>query len=158
MSSYPWQRQTERLDAYSDANWAGCKTSRKSTSGGTLIWGQACLKSYSKTQGTIAQSSAESELIALVKTACEALGSAALAQDLGIDLRVRLHVDAAAALGILERQGVGRVRHVDIGVLWLQRQQIRLSAELTIVLGTENPADLMTKHLAQHLILHFLRH
>ena len=33
-------------------------------------------------------------------------------------------IDAAAALGILERQGVGRVRHLDISVLWLQEQQL----------------------------------
>jgi hypothetical protein len=49
----------------------------------------------------------------------------------------------------LERQGVGRVRHLDIGVLWLQEQQLRRVVELTKVLGTSNPADLMTKHLAQ---------
>ena len=74
---------------------------------------------YIKTQGTIAQISTEAEFIVVVKTACETLGSVALAQDLGIDLRVCLHIDAAAALGILERRGVGRVRHLDIGVLWL---------------------------------------
>ena len=119
---------------YSDANWAGCKASRKSTSGGTELWGNACLKSYSKTQGTIAQSSAESELIAVVKAACEAIGTVALADDLGISLRVRLHVDAAAALGILERHGVGRVRHLDIGVLWLQDKQLRRVLELAKVL------------------------
>ena len=56
------------------------------------------MKSYSKTQATIAQSSAESELIAVVKSACEALGSIALMDDLGIKVRARLHVDAAAAL------------------------------------------------------------
>ena len=83
---------------HSDANWAGCKVCRESTSGGTVLWGTVYLKSYSKTQGTIAQSSAESELIAVVKAACEAIGSVALADDFGISLRVRLHVDAAAAL------------------------------------------------------------
>ena len=117
-----------------------------------MLWGGACLKSYSKTQGTIAQSSAESELVAVVKASCEAIGSVALADDLGIPLRVRLHVDAAAALGILERQGVGRVRHLDIGILWLQEQQLRRVVELTKVLGTRNPADLMTKHLAQEAL------
>ena len=96
-----------------------------------MLWGGACLKSYSKTQGTIAQSSAESELIAVVKAACEAIGSVALADDLGIKLRVRLHIDAAAALGILERQGVGRVRHLDIDVLWLQEHPLRRVVEFT---------------------------
>ena len=109
-----------------------------------MLWGSSVLKTYSKTQGTIAQSSAGSELIAVVKSACEAIGTVSLADDLGITLRVRLHVDAAAALSILERQGVGRVRHLNIGVLWLQEQQLRRVVELTKVLGTSNPADLMT--------------
>ena len=114
------------------------------------LWlGQACLKSHSKTQGTIAQSSAESELIVVVKTACEAVGSIAPAQDLGIYSRVHLHVDAAAALEILERQGAGRFRPLDIGVLWPQEQALRRIVELTKVLGTENPAGLITKHLAE---------
>ena len=64
-----------------------------------------CLRSYSKTQATIAQSSAESELIAVVRAACEGLGMISLADDFGIELKIRLHVDAAAALGILQRQG-----------------------------------------------------
>ena len=102
VSLYLWQTATDVVDVYSDANWAGCKTSRKSTSGGSVLWGSSVLKSYSKTQGTIAQSSAESELIAVVKASCEAIGTISLADDLGIQLRVRLHVDAAAALGILD--------------------------------------------------------
>ena len=63
--------------------------------------GTACFKSWSKTQDTVAQSSAESELIASVKGAAKALGIVSLGKDLGIDIGVRLHLDAAAALGIL---------------------------------------------------------
>ena len=107
------------------------------------------LRSYSKTQATIAQSSAESELIAVFRAACEGLGVISLADDFGIELKIRLHVDASAALGILQRQGVGRVRHLDVGVLWLQEKQLRRLIELTKVLGTRNPADLMTKNLTR---------
>ena len=82
-----------------------------------------------------------------MKAACEATGSVALADDFGLNLRVRLHVDAAAAQGILERQGIGRVRHLDIGVLWLQENQLRRIIELAKIAGTENTADLMTKNL-----------
>ena len=136
----------EILDVYSDANWAGCKVSRKSTSGGAILWGKACLRSSSKTQAAIAQSSAESELIAVVRAACKGLGMIALADDFRIELQVRLHIDATAVLGILQRQGVGRVRHLDVCVLWLQEQQFRRLIDLTKVSGTENPADLMTKN------------
>ena len=55
---FKWQAFEDVLDVYSDANWAGCRASRKSTSGGTLLWGKVRLRSYSKTQATIAQSSA----------------------------------------------------------------------------------------------------
>ena len=64
----------------------------------------------------------------------------ALADETGIKLRVRLHIDAAAALGILESQGVRRVRHLDIGVLWLQEHQLRRVLETTTVLGIEKPS------------------
>ena len=65
---------------------------------------------------------------------------------------MRLHIDAAAALGILERQGVGRVGHLDKGVLWFQEHQLRRVVELTKVPGTEYPDALMTKHLDQKLV------
>ena len=67
-----------------------------------------------------------------------------MAADLGIDLTVRIHVHASAALGILERRGVGRVRHLDVGTLWLQEQALRRALEFMKVKGTPNPADLMT--------------
>ena len=117
-----------------------------------MLRGSHCLRSWSKTQNTVAQSSAESELLGTVRAATESLGMAALAQDLGIQLKTRLHVDASAALGILERRGVGRVRHLDVGTLWLQEQRLQELVEFRKVLGTRNPADLMTKHLARDLV------
>ena len=158
VTKFPWQATTWIQDVYSDANWAGCKTSRKSTSGGALLLGSHCLKTWSKTQGTIAQSSAESELLGIVKAASEALGMVSLAADFGIELMTRLHVDASAALGILERRGVGRVRHLDVGSLWLQEQHLRKVIEFTKVSGTANPADLMTKHLSKDLVDGYMVH
>ena len=87
------------------------------------MYGRACIHSWSKTQGTIAQSSAESELISTVRSATEGIGLVSLGRDLGIEVLIRLHVDASAALGIVERRGVGRVRHLDVGSLWIQEQQ-----------------------------------
>ena len=64
-----------------------------------------------------------------------------LGRDLGIEVLIRLHFDAAAALGIVERKGVGRVRHLDVGSLWIQEQQLRRIPEMHKVAGLENPAD-----------------
>ena len=38
VSLFPWQSATDVVDVYFDANWAGCKTTRKSTPGGTVLW------------------------------------------------------------------------------------------------------------------------
>jgi hypothetical protein len=79
-----------------------------------------------------------------------------LAADLGLVLDTRLHIDAAAALGILERRGVGKIRHLDVGALWLQEVQLRQKVAFMKIKGTSNPADLMTKHLPKDPINEYM--
>ena len=57
-----------------DSDWAGCSLSRKSPSGGCLMWRGVCLKAWSTTQGAVALSSGEAEYYAAVKGASEGLG------------------------------------------------------------------------------------
>ena len=146
--------QNEQLvvDAFSDANWAGCRHSRKSTSGGVLKIGMHPIKSWAKTQATIAKSSAESELYGIVRGTCEALGFMTLSEDLGRSLKARMHMDATAAQGIIDRVGLSKVRHIDVNNLWLQEQLTRELVPLTKIPGPHNCADLMTKHVPAELI------
>ena len=97
------------IEAWTDANWAACRRTRKSTSGGALRRGGHCLKTWSKTQAVVAKSSAESELYGVVKGGCELLGLLSLAGDFG-DATASgvIMLDAAAAMGIIERKGVGK--------------------------------------------------
>ena len=57
--------------------------------------------------------------------------------DLGIEMDVRLHVDASAVLDIIERRGVGRVRHLDVGTLWAQEHNLRKVVEIMKVEGLQ---------------------
>ena len=50
-------------------------------------------------------------------------------------------------MGILNRRGVGKVRHLDTQLLWVQQKSLRGEMEYGKVWGKENPADLMTKGL-----------
>ena len=84
--NFDWQEEAETLSVYSDSDWAGCVATRKSTSGGVAMIGGHLLKSYSRQQKTIALSSAEAELYALVAASAEAMGLVAYAKDLGINL------------------------------------------------------------------------
>ena len=147
-----YQEMPEELSVYTDANWAGCGRTRKSTSGGVAMWGSHCLKAWSKTQATVAKSSAESELFGVVRGSVEALGLCTLLKDAGIETRVRVHMDATAAKSIIERKGLAKVRHLDTDALWLQEQQVRKMLPLTKVLGTENPADLLTKNIGRETL------
>eukprot|EP00971_Amphidinium_carterae_P058087 1148938-Amphidinium_carterae.2 len=56
------------IKAYCDSDWAGCSTTRKSTTGTVLQFEGVTIAMSSKTQQTIAQSSAEVELYAIGTT------------------------------------------------------------------------------------------
>ena len=110
--------------------------------------GSHLIKCWAKTQSTVAKSSAESELYGIVRATCETLGFISLSNDFGTDMYSRLHMDSTAARGIIDRQGLSKVRHLDVNLLWLQEQLARDRVPLLKVPGPENNADLMTKHLA----------
>ena len=55
---YDMQAKQSELTIRTDADWAGCRRSRKSTSGGTASLGEHCVKVWAKTQAVIAKSSA----------------------------------------------------------------------------------------------------
>ena len=132
------------LDVYSDSDWAGCKATRKSTSGGMLVVDGCCLRSWSSTQATVATSSGEAVLSAPVKAAAEGLGFQAMACDLGLELRVELWVDSSPSRS-RQGTGVGKTKHVEVNFLWIQ-DVVRVSRVVVQrVAGDRNPADLLTK-------------
>jgi hypothetical protein len=149
ISRYPFQGRQEALRGYSDSDWAGCRRTAKSTSGGAVMLGGHCLKTWSTTQKNITLSSGEAELVAAVKMGTEILGLSQLAADWGDSLDGQVYVDSSAAIGMINRKGCGKMRHVKVGMLWVQQKQDSEELSYRKVDGTENPGDLMTKHLSQ---------
>ena len=70
-----------------------------------------------------------------------------MAADLGIPGTLTLRADAQAAIGICRRSGIGRVRHLAVGQLWIQERIREKTIALEKVAGESNPADAATKHL-----------
>ena len=97
-----------------------------------------------KIQSNIALSSSEAELNAALKVAVEGLNAQRLAAAVGDQLTLELKTDASAARGVILRQGVGKVRHLQVKQLWLQENIA--AGELTIVMipRVENCADALT--------------
>ena len=119
-----WQKKHSCMDGCTDSDRAGCQKPRKSTSGSVLMIGHHCIKSSSKQQKVIALSSAEAELYAMVAASAEAIAMSAYARDLGMDLAIEMYCDSAAALGITDRAGIGKVRHLRTQGLWVQEARV----------------------------------
>ena len=151
--SFPWVDQDEGLRAFVDTDFAGCVITRKSTSGGLCCRGPHVLKHWSVTQKTIALSSGEAELAGVVKGSAEGLGMVSLATDLGLGLSLEVCVDSSAAIGICRRTGIGRIRHLATGQLWVQERVRQGDFILSKVIGVNNPADILTKAVAEELLV-----
>jgi hypothetical protein len=141
-----------------DTDFAGCLSTRKSTSGGLITIGDHVIKSWSNTQSVIALSSGEAEYYGMVKGASMALGVRSMLGDLGVNLQIRLRTDASAAKGIATRRGLGKVRHIEVNQLWLQEKVNNGEIQVMKVKGEGNLADALTKALAgpgvkKHVVL-----
>ena len=112
-----------------------------------MTWGGQCLKTWSKTLNTLALSSGEAELGAVVRASAEALGIKALLADFGFTVTLEICSDATAAIGMVRREGLGRVRHLATADLWVQQRVRQGELMVSKVDGTKNPADMMTKCL-----------
>ena len=144
---YDYPHQVVRhIEVYTDTDWAGCPRTRKSTSGGCLFLGRHAVKHWSSTQTSIALSSAEAEFGGVIRGAGQGLGYQSMLNDIGLDLPLRVWTDSSAAIGICQRQGLGKVRHLDTQTLWIQQAVRSGKVDLRKIAGDKNPADLLTKH------------
>ncbi len=65
---FVWQDWEECVwKVFTDSERAGCKLTRKSSSGGCAMFGKHCIKTWSSTQGALALSSAEAEYYSMVE-------------------------------------------------------------------------------------------
>ena len=95
----------------------------------------------------ISQSSGEAELVAAVKTCTELIGISQLMRDWGKEVEGEVYVDSNAAIGTAKRRGNGKLRHVRVGILWIQEKVEEEEFTLRKVPGEDNPADLLTKNV-----------
>ena len=66
-------------------------------------------------------------------------------KDLCWNLHGEVYGDANAALGIINRNGLGKTRHINAGLLWIQLVTADKRFKFGKVLGTNKFADLFTK-------------
>ena len=104
----------------------------------------------------LALSSAESELAAVVRGTTEGMGIQAILQDFNHNVSLHIRSDATAAIGMVKRLGLGRVRHLSVADLWVQQRLRQGGLTLSKWPGTMNPSDALTKNLGRKDIDRYL--
>ena len=107
------------------------------------------LKHWSSTQQTMALSSGEAELKGIVKGAAKGIGMQNIAKDLRIYYDIHLYTDSSAAMGMVARKGMGKVRHVEVSELWIQDAVRNKVLSVNKVKGDDNPAGILTKYIEE---------
>ena len=106
-----------------DSDWAGCQSTRKSTSGFVLFLLGGVAHFASKTQATPALSSGEAELYAMGSAAAECLHVRNFLLE-GLfcrAVRIFINTDSSAAKSMASRFGVSRkTRHIELRYFFLQ--------------------------------------
>ena len=144
---YTFQDTPCQLETFSDTDWAGCRRTRRSTTGGYTVAGSHIIKMWCKTQAVVVLSSAEAELYSLVRASAETMGLISMYEDFGTHMNGVLLGDASAALAIVARRGLGKLRHLDTNYLWIQEKAAKGDLNFKKVAGVDNGADLFTKTL-----------
>ena len=92
----------------------------------------------------VALSSAEAELGAADS---EGESRSARGRDVGETTRGHVMGDASAAIGIIRRMGLGKVRHMNTSWLWVQEKDASRELQYHKAKCSDNSADLFTKAL-----------
>ena len=146
------------LVAYSDADWAGCPDTRRSTSGYSIYLGNNLVSWSAKKQPTVSRSSCESEYRALAMTAAELLWLTHLLHDLKVPIPQQplLLCDNKSAI-FLSSNPVShkRAKHVELDYHFLRELVVAGKLRTQYVPSHLQVADIFTKSVSRPLFEFF---
>jgi len=138
------------LRAFSDADWAGDPTTRRSTSGFCIFLGDSLIHWKSKKQDVVALSSTEAEYRAMSYASRNIVHLRRLLWELGVSTSrsTPLHCDNKSAIQIAQNPVFQeRTKHIEIDAHYVRQQYLRGVVSLPYVSSGEELADFFTKAL-----------
>ncbi|KAM1243720.1 hypothetical protein ACFX2G_035943 [Malus domestica] len=148
------------LQAFSDADWAGCSLDRRSTGGFCIFLGSSIISWSAKKQPTVARSSTEAEYRSLANTAAELSWISKLLVDIGYSppCSPQLWCDNISAISLAKNPIFhARTKHVEIDYHYIREKVLAKQLDVRFVCTQDQVADIFTKSLSKSRFT-FLRH
>ena len=139
------------LVGYSDADFAGYKVDRKSTSGCCQFLGSSLISWHSKKQNSVALSTAEAEYIAAGACCTQLLWIVQQLRDIGLEYRnVPIKCDNTSAFSITKNPVQHtRTKHIEIRYHFIRDHVEKGDVNICFVPTNLQLADIFTKPLAE---------
>ena len=144
------------ITSFSDADWAGDVSTRRSTSGFLVYLGGNLVSWSSKKQPTIARSSTEAEYKSLTNASSELIWIRSLLHELRIVLPPpTLWCDNIGATYLSANPIFhARMKHIEIDFHFVREQVASRQLRISIISSKDQVADLLTKPLPKLRFLH----
>jgi hypothetical protein len=137
------------LVGYCDADYAGCMTTRKSTTGYVFTYNRSVISWASNRQPTVATSTTEAEYMALSDALKEGIWLSRMLSDLGIPTaQFIIYCDNKAAIALTANPGKHKhSKHIDVRYHFIRERVIDDTVVIRHVGTNDQAADMLTKAL-----------
>ncbi|KAH9678582.1 retrovirus-related pol polyprotein from transposon RE1 [Citrus sinensis] len=152
-------RILSNIEVYTDADWAGSVSDRRSTSGYFTFVGGNLVTWRSKKQHVVARSSAEAEYRDMALGICEGLWISFILNDLGYPSQqlIQLYCDNKAARDIAHNPVQhDRTKHVEVDRFFIKEKLDEKILELPKIRSEDQLANILTKAISSRAFTKFL--
>ena len=150
-------KELSLLEVITDSGWAADRETGQSVSCGAIMVTGNLVHFQSKRQKSVALSSCEAEAIAATSILSEAVFLKGLLERiLGIEPKLVMYSDSRSSRQLIARKGLGKARHLDVDLLWIQRIKGFKGLVIKAIKGKGNPADLGIKSLSRDKIRKYM--
>ncbi|CAK0856887.1 unnamed protein product, partial [Prorocentrum cordatum] len=134
-----------RLQLFTDTDFATCKETRRAMTCGITKLDGVHFAAFARRQGVQSTSSGEAEFYGATSVVMDGKLVKNMLEWLGYKVTWELGIDSSAAKAMINREGVGKAKHLDVRALWTQQERKVHGLIIKKESGTKNVADLGTK-------------